>query len=126
MNTEWWKTAHNWGSLSGSQNGSESVSEQSGVHGFDHMLSKGTVSEEHLVVWIELHDLFTFHVVHCPVITHRLALHDTLHVGTPALLRCHQYAWRVCETCRHGCLADLASQLLLDEFHNRLQHSNIL
>jgi hypothetical protein len=45
------------------------------------------------VLRVDLHDLVTLHVVHGTAVLHRLALHDSLHVGAPPVLGGDEDAW---------------------------------
>merc|ERR1712072_1013402 len=55
-----------------------------------------------------------------------LCLHDTLHIGRPAILASHKAAWGVGKTVRHNHLLGLVAKHLLDELAEVLAGSLLL
>merc|ERR1712072_306460 len=73
--------------------------------------------------WVDLHGLLACHVARHGAVLEGLGLHDTLHVGRPAVLAGHKAAWGVGQTVGNNNLLGLVAKHLLDQLHRFSQEA---
>merc|ERR1719329_1297739 len=73
------------------------------------------------VLWVDFHGLLGDHVRGHGVVTESLCLHDTLHVGRPAILGSGEHARRISHASRDDDLLDLVAEHFLHELGQRLE-----
>jgi len=71
------------------------------------------------VVRVDLQVLLGCHVAHGAGVAQGLGFHDSLHVGGPTVLACHDTAWRVDQTIGHSHL-----HIDIHKFKKRLTRGN--
>merc|ERR1719329_145077 len=73
------------------------------------------------MLWVDFHGLLGDHVRGHGVVTESLCLHDTLHVGRPAILGSGEHARRISHASRDDDLLDLVAEHFLHELGQRLE-----
>merc|ERR1711861_12856 len=90
------------------------------------LLSTCTQCLDDCARWVELHGLLGSHVARHGAVLEGLGLHDTLHVGRPAVLASHQAAWGAGQAVSDNNLLSLVAEHLLDQLAQVLAGSLLL